>query len=510
MRTFSLSRTRLLYLGSLSKKLAENPRDSKSLSVIDALLSQCHLLDSSSSLLLLRALSASRKLTRARTLLSDLKNKGTIPNLFLFTAVLQCLLPDAPIRDVDSVWREISNGSCDTSELIIQLCQRGEEATEIDRIFRRVSSSRFCLSREAYVALIGSICGRSQQNPILAQEVLKEMDEKGFEVDSSTYFTVFQSFCRIGDVCEADSVLPRLIAKGDYELDVSIYGNFLYGLCKSGKHKEARKLFDKLLKRDHGGVGADKVPNLKMGRRVIFQLTPSSKISDTDVFAAYFQALCSADKVEQAQSLAGEAIENSVVLEGRVYGSFVQSLFRAGRAEDAFKLLEKKKKRGYTAYGDVAAEVIIKLCEMHRLDEAHELLLELKTEGFVPNTWVWNCILEEHLREGRVVEAMSLFKEMKARGSDGFSSINACTYCVMVCGFVANGDIQMAMSIMEEMVREEIALSFDSYSVIVRGLCKCGRFEEAHKHLNRMVESGVLVSYAGWESLFNWILSIHP
>ncbi|KAH7667805.1 TPR-like protein [Dioscorea alata] len=499
MRPVLLPRTRLPNLRSLLKNLAKNPRDSNSLTAIDALLPRSKLLDSSSSLLLLRALSASRKLTRARTLISDLKNKGAIPNLFLFTIVLQCLLPDAPIKDVDSFWGEISSGSSNASEFITQLCQFSKDPHEIDLVFRRVSSSRFDLSREAYVALIGSICGRNKQNPSLAQEVLKEMDEKGFEVDSSTYFAVFQSFCRIGDVFGADSVLRGLVAKGDYELDVSIYGNFMHGLCISGKLKEARKLFDKLLKRDHGGLEAHKVPNLKMGRRAIFQLKPSNTMSKDDVFGAYFQALCNADKLEQVQSLAMEAMENNVVLESRAYRSFVRALFRANRVDDAFKLLEKKKIGGFVSYGDISNEVIERLCEMHRLDEAHELLLEMKNRGFVPNNQVLDCFLEEHLREGRVGKAMRFFEEMKG-------SFNACTCGVMVCGFVSNGDIQMALSIMEEMVRKKMTLSFDSYNAIVRGLCKCGRFEEAEEYVNRMVENGVLVSYAAWESLIEWMI----
>ncbi|XP_039135877.1 putative pentatricopeptide repeat-containing protein At1g02420 [Dioscorea cayenensis subsp. rotundata] len=363
MRPVLLPRTRLSNLRSLLKNLAKNPRDSNSLIAIDALLPRRKLLDSSSSLLLLRAFSASRKLTRARTLISDLKNKGTIPNLFLFTTVLQCLLPDAPIRDVDSFWREISGGSSNASEFIIQLSQLSKDPQEIDLVFRRVSSTRFDLSREAYVALIGSICGRNEQNPSLAQE----------------------SFCRTGDVFGADSVLRGLVAKGDYELDVSIYGNFMHGLCVSGKLKEARKLFDKLLKRDHSGLRAHKVPNLKMGRRVIFQLKPSNMMSKDDVFGAYFQALCNTDKLEQVQSLAMEAMENNVVLESHAYRSFVRALFRANRVEDAFKLLEKKKIGGFVSYGDIASEVIERLCEMHRLDEAHELLLEMKNRGFAPS-----------------------------------------------------------------------------------------------------------------------------
>ncbi|XP_008777992.2 putative pentatricopeptide repeat-containing protein At1g12700, mitochondrial [Phoenix dactylifera] len=491
---------------ALVRNLSRNRNNPRLLAAVDSTLAKTPLLDSTTSVLVLRGLSRCKKLTRAKAVLSGLKERGTIPEPFLYSLVLQCLVPESPIRDVESVWREIgsgpSNRCMDASDFVLYLCRRSEDAAEIERVCHRVSSSRWDLRREGYVALIGAMCEGNNPNPGLARNVLREMEEKGFEADELTYFALFQSFCRTGDVLEADSVLRTLVDRWDHELDISVYGNFFYSLCKSGRLREARKLFDKLAKKDRG-LEVNPAPCLKPGRRVIFQLSPSNKVTKVMTFEAYVRSLCSAGRVEDAERMLKEAARKSMVPEICVCRSFIEALFRAGRVDDAIGFFEAEKRRRHAEAGAMAAAVIEGLCEMGRVDEGCRLLCEMVDEGFVPTAKVWNWILESYWEEGRVWEATGLFDRMRSGiCGGGGARPTASTYSVMIHGFLRKGDIMTAISLLEDMAREKMPVSFSLCSGVALSIHAQGELELLHDYLNKMIENGILVSYAAWELLF--------
>lgn len=95
--------------------------------------------------------------------------------------------------------------------------------------------------------MIGALCIVNEW--LLAKMVFKEMIFNGFEVDDLSYFAMFQCFCRYGYVDEADLMLRTLVER-KFDIDVSVYGKFLYALCESVKFREANKLFRKLIKWD--------------------------------------------------------------------------------------------------------------------------------------------------------------------------------------------------------------------------------------------------------------------
>ncbi|CAL9773192.1 unnamed protein product [Musa acuminata subsp. burmannicoides] len=486
--------------------LSKTPSDPKSLAALDSALAEAHLLDSTASVLLIRALSRRKMLTRAKSVLSGLKQRGIVPDLFLYSLVLQCLLPESPIRDVESVWHDIRGGGPDgisgASDFVIGLCRRRVDASEIEQVYRRVSRSRWSLSRQRYMALIGAFCQSSCPNPSLARAVLREMEEKGFEADELTYFAIFRSFCRVGNVFEADLVLRSMVDRWNCKLDILIYGNFLYGLCKSGKLREARKLFDKLLKKGQN-IKDSLIPVLKPGRRVIFQLSSTKLISETVAFGAYFQSLCKTGRVEEAEMLLKEATEKNIPVETCVYVSFIEALCRAGRAEDAVEFLDLEKKKQSVSVGDITVAVIAGLCKLGQVDDGYRLLLEMVNEGVSPTAQVCNWILKSYWEAGRMEEAIGLFEKLRAGNCGGCVRPNASTYSLMIHGYLGRGDIAMAVSFVEQMEREKMQVDVGLHTSVVRSLYTTGKLEETHHYMNKMIESGTIVSYAEWEEFVN-------
>ncbi|XP_020102032.1 pentatricopeptide repeat-containing protein At1g12775, mitochondrial-like [Ananas comosus] len=470
------------------------------------MLAASHLLDPATSLLVLRRLAQWRKLVRAKTLLSALSARSAVPVPFLYSLVLQCLVPLGPIRDIELVWSEVvkdpPHKPFNASDFVVHLARRSANAAEIEGVFRRVSSTRSGLTPRAYSALIGALCKGENPNPVLGRHVLREMEEKGFEADELTYIALFRSFCRIGNPLEADSILRILVERKKYKADVLIYGDFLYGLCKSGKLREARKLFDKMSKKDRSfTANTEVVPVLKPGRRVIFQLGSPHPVSEKMAFEAYFRALCGTGRVEEAERLLKDRVMQNTVPDVCVYASFVEALFDAGRVEDAMNFFEAhKNKRGIDGKG-IAVALIMGLCNVGRAGEGLQLLYEIVDGRFFPTARVWNRIVERFCEEGRVHDAQNLFDELRRGKCGDFARPDSSTYELMIFGLLNKGDTTAAIALLDEMTKKKIRADVRLYSAIVRRLYEDGAIEESNKYLNRMIENGILASYSAWEGL---------
>ena len=57
---------------------------------------------------------------------------------------------------------------------------------------------------------------------------------------------------------------------------------------------------------------------------------------------------------------------------------------------------------------------------------------------------------------------------------------NAESYSLMIGKFLENGNVDMGISLLDEMVANKFKAGVDLYNAIVRGLHKCGRVEKSH------------------------------
>ncbi|PKA65612.1 Protein Rf1, mitochondrial [Apostasia shenzhenica] len=498
---------------ALVSSLSENPNNPKILRDIDSILLRSHLLDSTTSVFLLRGLARSRKITRAKILLSSLKQRAKIPDPFLYSIVLQCLLPHNPIRDVELVWNEISgdHSASGAASFVVHFCRRCDDALDVVPLCRRILSCRWAISCEGYAAMISALCLKKNPNPALARDVLKEMLELGLKVDDLSYYSVFRSFCKAGDPSGADSVMRIMGEKRIHDMHYLIYADFVYSLCKAGKFREARKLFDKMSKRDERRnehieqLGTTPKSPLKPGRRIIFQLSSSKLISKAMAFEAYFRALCSSGRLEDAEILLKEAAEKHVEHEVCVQKSFINALFCSGRHAEAIRFFEaekkkkKKKKNRYVYVNEFADSVISSLCKIGRVEESHQLLRQLVNEGFFPTASIWNAVMESYCEVGRVDEAMGIFEGLNSGDLGSSVRPDGSSFSIVIHQLLSRREVEKARNVVEEMVRRKFQAGVDLYCELVNSLQSCGRFEEANYYLNSMIESGVLVSYSQWE-----------
>ncbi|VFQ58830.1 unnamed protein product [Cuscuta campestris] len=499
----------LRYLESfrgLIDSLSKNPRNYKALTALDSFLAQTHIFTPAISVISIDFLSQIKKLQRAKALVLNLKRQGQVSDHFSYGLVLDFLVKDGNFDAVEMVWAEICGPGiriC-ASDYVMHVSKYGS-ADEVKRVCRRVlmgGSGRVVWERQSLVSLIGALCNVNECG--LAEAVCVEMLNRGIPVDDLSYFVIFQCFCRNGAVIEADNILRKLW-ESNFLFDICIYGNFLHALCKSDKLREAKKLFCKLIKNDNGGLEVSKKV-VKGGRRAIFQM--SCEVPEIMAYEAYFRSLCSAGRINEAENLLKEMMKKRNVIEVCVYGSFITALFLAGRAEDALKFfeVESKKKRTITRE-DMSRYVIKGLCGDGRVDEALELLRDIN-RGSKMTTYFstsLNHILESYWKEGRVDEAERLFYGLQCGSSFVVYDVSN-HYKTMINGYCVQGDVSKALGLVNEMVSRKMSVKPTLYSMVIRGLCDCGRLDEGLRCFDAMIGNGNAVSATSWKELLHPLL----
>lgn len=277
--------------------------------------------------------------------------------------------------------------------------------------------------------------------------------------------------------------------------DVCAYASFLHGLCKSGKWREAKKLFRKLIDRDHKSSGDS---HLKMGRRVIFQLDCQGLIPVTLVYESYFRSLCSVGRLADAEKLLKEMMGMKYVPEFWVHRYFIRALFRAGRVDDARKYSNALIKKDFVSEDDIVVSLIDGFFETGKTDGARELLDD-HIGSIAPISHLCNRVLGSYWKGGRIGEAIHLFERMK---SGHYGRLDFLAYNTMFNGFIGCGEVEKAVLIFQEMVEENVSASGALYKTQVSVLSKNGKVDEAYNYLNEMMESDKLMSYFEWKEVF--------
>ncbi|KAM0051066.1 putative tetratricopeptide-like helical domain superfamily [Helianthus debilis subsp. tardiflorus] len=451
------------------KHLSANPKHYPSLTTLDSLLTNTHMLNPATSLIIIDYLTQINKLSRAKTLISHLNSSGTV-------------------------------------NYVILVCKFGE-LSEVKDVYNRIfmDGGSCCLERQSYVALSAALC--SLNEGFLAKNVVNEMYDKGVVVDNWTYFSMFKCFCRNGDFDEADLALRKLVKNG-FVVDICVYGSWIDGLCKSGKYREADKLFRKLLKRGSVKKFGEEKKVLKEGRRAIFQLNCEGVVPELMAYECYFRALCNAMKLDDAEVLLKKMMSGRALPEICVYGSFIKALFRSGRDEDAMKFFEVQRKKGLVRVDEIVTYVIMGLCENGKSDDALRWFDDILTvNGFVNGSYVCNIILGGYWKHDGVSKA-ELFFERWRLNEGRYGKLDVTSYTIMFNGYCSGNDVPKAVMVFEEMLKRKMAVNGALYERLIRLLCDCGQANEAFRYFNDMIENGHLVFCKRWRTLFQSVFSI--
>nr|AYM00618.1 pentatricopeptide repeat protein [Salvia miltiorrhiza] len=345
-----------------------------------------------------------------------------------------------------------------------------------------------CSTYNAMVDLLGK--NRQFESMV---SMLQEMGEKGL-LSLETFIVSIKAFASAKERRKAVGVLD-LMSKYKFRIGVEAINCLLDALGRAGLGKEAHQLFQHL---EH-------------------RFTP-----DLKTYTVLLNGWCEVRNLMEAGRVWNGMIDSGFKPDVVAHNIMLRGLLKGGKRCDAVKLFEVMKSRGpspnvrsYTIlidhlckHGDTA-EAMSYLDDMHRsgcepdaaiytclmigfgnqreMGVVYRLLKEMKEKGCPPDGRAYNGLIKVMTSQKMPDDAVKIYKRMIR--SDIQPSLH--TYNMMMKSYFVASNPEMGCAVWEEMKRRGFCPDDNSYTVLIGGLIRQGRSNEAYEYLEEMIDKGM-------------------
>ncbi|CAA0812815.1 Pentatricopeptide repeat-containing protein -mitochondrial [Striga hermonthica] len=294
------------------------------------------------------------------------------------------------------------------------------------------------------------------------------------------------------------------IPREDYshKQDVAKANHTVTRLCKEGKIREAREMFEQMPERDVISWTALISGHVKCGlleeARVFFDRADAVK--NVVTWTAMMSGYAKAGKVSEARKLFDEMPDRNVV----AWNTMIDGYVRCGSLECAIDLFGKMGERNIASWNTI----ISGLMKFGKIEEAHELFRQMPARNVVSwtimvsglagdgkvdearslfdlmpdrNVVSWNAMINGYIQNMRLVEAYNLFDTMPEKDVKSWNT--------MMAGFIRNGELERALWLFHEIPHKNVV----SWTTIISGFVQNGKNEEALRIFCSMMRDRMVI-----------------
>ncbi|CAA7037784.1 unnamed protein product [Microthlaspi erraticum] len=174
-----------------------------------------------------------------------------------------------------------------------------------------------------------------------------------------------------------------------------------------------------------------------------------------------------------------------------VFDSLVRACTQNGDAEGASKVIEQARAEGFCVSLHALNNFMGCLLNLNEIDWFWKVYREMDSLGYVENVNTFNLVIYSFCKEGKLLEALSVFYRMLKCGVWP----NVVSFNMMIDGACKSGDMVFALRLlwkMGVMSGSFVSPNAVTYNSVINGFCKVGRLDLAERIRNVvMVKSGV-------------------
>ncbi|KAJ8900419.1 hypothetical protein K2173_025196 [Erythroxylum novogranatense] len=390
--------------------------------------------------------------------------------------------------------------------LIDGFCKEGKLDAAFS-IFRSMKLVDLQPDRLTFTSIIDGLC--KQRRPEMANGILGLMVKEGISPDEITFTALMDGYCKIGKTVDA-SMLYEWMMEFTYLTSPHAFNLYLDILCKENRLKEEYAMFGKILKL--GLVpsvvtytilinGLCQAGNITHSLKMLDLMQQSGCAPNVYTYTVVIHGLCEFGRIQEADALLFHMLDFGVQPNHITYSILVKAHVVAGRVDQAFEIMSLMVKNGcqpnsviYSALlaGYAMSNTTTKVdnldppveSEEDGISENHiarninvELAFELgdKIEKYGGSAIDFCDFLVEYLcRCGRVTEADCLVRDKVKKGL--FPDKAASSVIEWHC---RKQQYRSCLDLMKWMLSSGFVPCFESYHLVIEGLCSVGNSEQA-------------------------------
>ncbi|KAG0546390.1 hypothetical protein BDA96_02G443600 [Sorghum bicolor] len=343
------------------------------------------------------------RLHDALMMLENMEMRGTGPDVVTYTTIVGCLCDNKQFAEAVELWEEMMRRgvkpdiiSCGV--LIFGLC-KSDKVDEAFELALRMLSLNLELNVCIYNALISGFMRSGSINK--AFKIISFMQANGCEPDVVTYNIRLNHYCDAGMIKEAEMLIEEMEMSGVVNPDRYSYNQMLKGLCKAHQLDRAFGFVS-----DHMEVGG---------------------FCDIVSCNILIDAFCKAKKVTSALKLFKEMGYKGIQADAVTYGTLINGLYGVG-------------------YCNLAEEIFEQM-----------LKAQMIQKEVSPDVITFNTLIYWLGKSSRAIEAVDLFRDMRARGVEP----DSLTFRYLISGLLEEGKATLAYEVWEYMMENGIILDRD-------------------------------------------------
>ncbi|CAL5341372.1 unnamed protein product [Camellia sinensis] len=344
--------------------------------------------------------------------------------------------------------------------LIGQLCDSGR-LEDARKLFDKMPE-KGCLPNEfSFGILVRGYCiaGLATQG----LELLDAMKGMGFSPNTVIYNTLISSFCKEGKTDEAEKLVERMREEA-LSPDVVTFNSRIAALCSSRKIMEASRIF-----RD---MQIDEDLGLPQPNIITFNLM--------------LQGFCKEGMLEEAKTLVESMKRNGVFTKVESYNIWLLGLVRNGKPLEAQLILKEMAKKGIEPNVYSYNIVMDGLCKNGMFADARMVMGLMRGSGVPPDAVTYSTLLHAYCRKGKVLEANNILHEMGR--SSCYPTRHTCN--ILLHSLWKKGNVSEAENLLQKMKERDYGLDTVTCNIVIDGLCKSGKVDKAIKIVSEMWSHG--------------------
>lgn len=465
--------------------------------------------------------------------------EGIMPTIVTFNTMIHICGNHGQLEEVASLLQKMEELQCQpdtrTYNILISLHAKHDDINMAASYFKRMKDARLEPDLVSYRTLLYAFSIRHMIND--AEDLVLEMDEKGFEIDEYTQSALTRMYIEAGMLEKSWLWFRRFHLTGNmssecYSANIDAYGERghileaekVFTSCQEGKklsvlefnvmikayglghnYDKACQLFDSM---ERHGVVPDKCSYSSLiqilagadlpdkAKYYLKKMQEAGLVNDCIPYCAVISSFVKLGKLEMAEGLYKEMIGFDVKPDIIVYGVLINAFADAGSAKEAVAYVDAMKISGLLGNTVIYNSLIKLYTKVGYLKEAEETYKLLQSLDVGPDIYSSNCMIDLYCEQSMVKQAEEIFESLKRKGD-----ANEFTFAMMLCMYKRLGRFEEASQIAKQM--RELGLLSDllSFNNMLGLYALDGRFKEAVGTFKEMVEASIQPDACTFKSL---------
>ncbi|KAK7392123.1 hypothetical protein VNO78_20552 [Psophocarpus tetragonolobus] len=232
---------------------------------------------------------------------------------------------------------------------------------------------------------------------------------------------------------------------------------------------------------------------------VLEQMLKLKSKPDLSFYTCAIPLFCRENKIEEAVKLFKMMKDSNFVPESFIYEVLVQWFCNNLQLDSAVGLINEMIESGMSLKHNVIVNMINCFCELGKINEAIAFLEDIRLHEPAP----FNALLEVCCNAGEILAANVLLETMSERNIADCQSWN-----ILIRWFCENEEIKKAYILLARMIRAFLILDHATYSALVIGNCRLGKYEEAMELFHQICARCWVLDFSSYSELVGGLCDV--